>query len=152
VRADSAIEDRPTILIIDDDPDVLQLLRLMLETEGFDAVLAPDGPTGLRRLAEQPPDVVLLDIMMPGMDGWQVLQALATHPDPPAVVVVSAKTASSDRSRAFELGATGYLCKPFSPEDLVRSIDDALEPGDVTPEPTWRQLLNALGHPRSRTS
>jgi DNA-binding response OmpR family regulator len=148
--SNTAIEDRPTVLIIDDDPDVLQLLRLMLETEGFDAVLAPDGPTGLRRLADSPPDVVLLDIMMPGMDGWQVLRALASHPNPPAVVVVSAKTADADRTRAFELGATGYLCKPFSPEDLVQSIDDALEPEAAASEPTWRQILHALGRPRSR--
>ena len=148
--SNTAIEDRPTVLIIDDDPDVLHLLRLMLETEGYDAVLAPDGPTGLRRLADTPPDVVLLDIMMPGMDGWQVLRALATHPNPPAVVVVSAKTAAADRTRAFELGATGYLCKPFSPEDLVQSIDDALEPEGAASEPTWRQLLHRLGRPRSR--
>jgi DNA-binding response OmpR family regulator len=149
VVSNTAIEDRPTVLIIDDDPDVLQLLRLMLETEGFDAVLAPDGPTGLLRLADTLPDVVLLDIMMPGMDGWQVLQALAMHPDPPAVVVVSAKTADADRTRAFELGATGYLCKPFSPEDLVQSIDDALEPGAAPNDGPWRQLLQALGRPRS---
>src|SRR5205807_10003183 len=83
------------VLIVDDEPDVLLLLRVNLEAAGYQTVLAADGETALIKIDESDPDVVLLDIMMPVMDGWGVLRALSERDNAPRVVVVSAK--SSDR-------------------------------------------------------
>jgi two-component system, OmpR family, response regulator len=113
---------RSKVLIIDDDPDVLQLLRLVLEQAGYAPALASDGLTALRRIEEERPMVVLLDVMMPVMDGWEVLEMLAQAPSHPPVVVISAKSTERDRARAFELGAAEYVAKPFTPESVVATI------------------------------
>jgi DNA-binding response OmpR family regulator len=113
---------RGKVLIIDDDPDVLQLLRLVLERAGYSPALAGDGLTGLRRIREEHPLVVLLDVMMPLMDGWKVLETLSAAPTRPPVVVISAKSTERDRARAFELGAAEYLAKPFTPESVVETV------------------------------
>jgi len=120
-----------TILIVDDEPDVLLLLRVNLEAAGYQTVLAADGETALIKIDESDPDVVLLDIMMPVMDGWGVLRALAERDNAPRVVVVSAKSSDRDIVRALTSGALDYITKPFDPDDLVgvvaRTIDDSLD-------------------------
>ena len=88
---------KPKVLIVDDEPDVLLSLRVILEASGFDPSLAADGETALRRIDEEHPDVVLLDIMMPVLDGWYVLSELAGRPRRPHVIVCSAKTGEADR-------------------------------------------------------
>ncbi len=107
------------VLIVDDEPDVLLLLRVNLEAAGYETVLAADGEMALNRIAEADPDVVLLDIMMPVMDGWGVLRALADRDQAPRVVVVSAKSSDRDVVRALTSGAVDYVTKPFDPDDLV---------------------------------
>ena len=116
------MSDRPKILIVDDEPDVLLTLRMILEAEGFDPLLAADGETALRRVDDERPDLVVLDIMMPVLDGWFVLAELGGRATRPAVVVCSAKSGESDRVRAAELGADEYVTKPFEPDDLVEVI------------------------------
>ena len=110
------------VLIVDDEPDILLMLRVNLEADGFETALAADGETALRRIAEERFDVVLLDVMMPVMDGWGVLQGLSGESDAPRVIVVSAKSSDRDVLRALELGASDYVKKPFSPEELSALI------------------------------
>jgi len=107
------------VLIVDDEPDVLLLLRVNLEAAGYETVLAADGETALSRIDDSDPDVVLLDIMMPVMDGWGVLRVLSERDSPPRVVVVSAKSSDRDIVRALSAGALDYITKPFDPDDLV---------------------------------
>jgi DNA-binding response OmpR family regulator len=97
----------PRVLIVDDEPDVLLLLRIELEAEGYETLLAADGETAMRRIAEERPDVVLLDVMMPVVDGWGVLRRLADAGSTTRVIVLSAKANDSDVVRALELGAHG---------------------------------------------
>ena len=125
---------KPRILIVDDEPDVLLTLRLLLEGEGFEPSLAAEGETALRRIDEESPDLVLLDIMMPVLDGWMVLAQLAERPRRPRVVVCSAKTSELDMSRARELGAAAYVTKPFDPAELVETLRGVLA-GNVGPAP-----------------
>ena len=112
------------VLIVDDEPDILLMLRLRLEAEGFDTALAADGEKALEQLDAAPCDVMLLDVMMPVLDGWAVLERLAELPAAPPVIVVSAKTSSADIARARQLGASNYVTKPFSFPDLRRVIDE----------------------------
>jgi DNA-binding response OmpR family regulator len=118
--------DRAKILVIDDDPDVLLLLRHTLESEGFHTTLAGEGETALKRIEAERPDVVLLDVMMPVMDGWAVLERISAKPRPPRVIIVSAKVGEQDRVRALTLGAVEYVTKPFNPAKLVRAIREVL--------------------------
>ncbi|HZN15957.1 MAG TPA: response regulator [Acidimicrobiales bacterium] len=111
------------VLIVDDEPDILLMLRLTLEAEGFTTALAADGEKALERLDEAQFDVMLLDVMMPVLDGWGVLERLQGRADAPAVIIVSAKTAAQDIARATALGAAEYVTKPFSVSDLKRVID-----------------------------
>jgi DNA-binding response OmpR family regulator len=111
----------PKVLIVDDEPDILLMLRINLEA---------DGETALRRIDDEGPDVVLLDVMMPVMDGWSVLDALSSRADAPRVIVLSAKTATRDVRRALDLGAAEYLTKPFEPEGLLSTVARILRSTD----------------------
>jgi two-component system alkaline phosphatase synthesis response regulator PhoP len=117
---------RRRVLIVDDDPDILLLLRYDLEAEGFETVLASDGSTALRRIEDERPDVVILDLMMPVLDGWAALERIQDLSRPPQVVVLSAKTAETDRERARNLGAVAYVAKPFDVQHLVETIKAAM--------------------------
>ncbi|MDQ1402375.1 MAG: hypothetical protein QOG03_691 [Actinomycetota bacterium] len=110
------------VLIVDDEPDILLMLRVNLEADGYETALAADGETALRRISEEHFDIVLLDVMMPVMDGWGVLQGLSGETEKPRVVVVSAKSSARDVARALELGAADYVTKPFSPVELSELI------------------------------
>lgn len=111
------------VLVVDDEPDILLMLRIALETEGHDPTLAADGESALARLDDESFDCVLLDLMMPVMDGLEVMNRLRGRPHAPPVVVFSAKSSIDDMVRAFESGATDYLLKPFSPAGLARLIE-----------------------------
>lgn len=120
------------VLIVDDEPDVLLTLRVILEASGFEPSLAADGETALRRIDVEHPDVVLLDIMMPVLDGWFVLAELAGRPKRPRVIVCSAKSADVDKVRARDLGADAYVVKPWDPENLIATIRSVLSGGQDT--------------------
>ena len=111
------------VLIVDDEPDVLLLLRVNLEAAGYETVLAADGETALSRIDDSNPDVVLLDIMMPVMDGWGVLRVLSDRDVAPRVVVVSAKSSDRDVVRALTSGALDYITKPFDPDALIDIVE-----------------------------
>lgn len=114
------------VLIVDDEPDILLMLRVNLEAEGYETALAADGEKALQRIAEDAPDVVLLDVMMPVMDGWGVLSALQDHAAPPPVVVVSAKSSDRDIATALSLGAVAFVTKPFEPHQVIGEVERVL--------------------------
>jgi CheY-like chemotaxis protein len=117
-----------SVLVVDDEPQVVWMLRFSLEAEGYRTLEARDGRAALEEIRRHRPDLVLLDVMMPVMDGWSVLEALQALPEPerPRVVVVSARASLRDRAKAAELGADAFVAKPFNVEDLldlVRTLD-----------------------------
>ena len=116
----------PTILIVDDEPDILLVLRMGFEDEGYDVVMAADGEMALARMTEHRPDVVVLDLMMPVLDGYGVLDRLRDRSDRPPVVVLSAKSEQADVDRALGLGATEFVSKPFDLDRLVAIVASTL--------------------------
>lgn len=114
------------MLVVDDEPDILLLHRLNLERAGHHVLLAADGVKALERIDADRPDVVVLDVMMPALDGWGVLDRLRTHTAPPPVVVVSAKSTREDIDRALASGAAAYLAKPFDSDRLVAVVASLL--------------------------
>lgn len=114
----------PVVLVVDDDATIRRLLQITLETEGFAVVTANDGNEGLERARSDRPDLVLLDIMMPGMDGLQVCHTLKNDPeskDTP-IVLLSAKAQSHDVELGLRVGADDYITKPPDLLDLVTRI------------------------------
>ena len=118
-----------TVLVVDDEPQVVWMLRFSLEAEGYQTLAAGDGRAALDEIRRHRPPMMLLDIMMPVMDGWSVLEELATFPEEerPRVVVVSARTSQRDRAKAVELGADAFVAKPFNIDDLL-AVLGKLEP------------------------
>ncbi len=118
-----------TILIVDDEEDVLDLLQLVFETSGFTVRRASNGKAAVSSAYESPPDVILLDVMMPEMDGWQVLRTLKgderTRSVP--VVMLSARAERRDKMIGLQEGAEGYIAKPFSPAEVVREVQSFLD-------------------------
>jgi DNA-binding response OmpR family regulator len=115
---------KPRVLIVEDDPDLLVVLRVNLTAIGVEPILAGDGRTAISRIQAERPDAVVLDVMLPGIDGWSVLEDLHALGDPVPIVVCSAKKDVEDMERARELGASGYVVKPF---DIDRLIDAVME-------------------------
>lgn len=120
------------VLIVDDEPDILLMMRVNLEAQGYETAMAADGETALQRVGEEHFDLMLLDVMMPVMDGWGVLDNLPHFENPPRVVVVSAKSSDKDVARALDAGAVDYLTKPFSPNHLAGVIADVLRMDEIT--------------------
>ncbi|MDD5748182.1 MAG: response regulator [Actinomycetota bacterium] len=120
-------EKRIRVLIIDDDPGIIKVISLILETRGFETTEAKDGISGIEIAKRENPDVILLDIMMPELDGYEVIKRLKRDPDTWSipVVFVTAKTTTEAMEMGTSLGASGYLTKPFHPEDLIAMIKEA---------------------------
>jgi two-component system alkaline phosphatase synthesis response regulator PhoP len=110
-----------SVHVVDDEPKVVWMLQFSLEAEGFQTFAAREGRTALDELREHRPQLMLLDIMMPVMDGWSVLQEIRDLPETerPRVVVVSARATLRDRAKAAELGAIAFVAKPFNVDDLL---------------------------------
>ncbi len=129
-----------TVLIVDDEPDIVLFVRVNMEMQGHDVLTAPDGEAGLVAVREMRPDVVVLDVMMPRLDGWQVLECLKADSDllvrTIPVVMLTALGTDYDQVRGGIEGAVQYLPKPVTPDTLVRAVQGALE-GD--PEPVQRK-------------
>lgn len=115
----------PRVLIVEDDPDLLVVLRVNLTAAGLEPILAGDGRTAVSRIEAERPDAVLLDVMLPGIDGWHVLEQLHQMGDPVPVVVCSAKKNPEDMAKAEELGAVAYVVKPFDIDRLVDAVSTA---------------------------
>jgi DNA-binding response OmpR family regulator len=122
-------------LIVDDEPDILLMLRVSLEGAGFTTALAADGDVALQRVRAEAFDLILLDVMMPVLDGWGVLEALQDAADSPKIIVLSAKSAPRDVAKAMGLGAAAYLTKPFDIDSLVTAIETVLADARVGEAP-----------------
>jgi signal transduction histidine kinase/DNA-binding response OmpR family regulator len=121
---DGSAGDAPSVLVVDDETDTLDFLRDTLRSEGFRVVAAHDGRQALEALAKARPDLVLLDIMMPEQSGFEVLEALAQHPDTASipVVVLTARADDVDAQRGLALGARKYMSKPFDVQALIAEV------------------------------
>ena len=117
------------VLIIDDDKWIAVSTAMVLEAEGFAVSSALSGPQGIEMAAAEAPDVILLDIMMPGMDGWETLERLKQNPATQSipVIVFTAREHTRGRARTQELGAVEYFRKPFRPELLIQTIRQHLQ-------------------------
>ena len=113
-----------SVLVVDDDPVILRLLQVNFELEGIGVVTAPDGEEGLKLAQSDPPDLVISDIMMPKVNGLELLAALRSSPDTAAmpVILLSAKAQVADVQRGLELGADDYVTKPFDPLELIDRV------------------------------
>ena len=112
------MQKRPRVMMVDDDQEVLQMLRRVFEFEGFDVTTAADGSSALALFAQSQPDVVILDIALPGLDGYQVLENIRQSSDIP-VIMLTAMRELEPLHRAMSLGADDYVSKPFRPLELV---------------------------------
>ncbi len=112
------------VLVVDDDPDIRMLVAFALEDSGYTVRQATDGATALAALAQSAPDAMVLDVMMPGTDGFGVLRGMRAERLAPGtrVLILTCKTEERDHLRGWELGADEYLTKPFDPEELVNRI------------------------------
>ncbi len=117
---------RPRVLIVEDDPDTLVILRINLTAAGVEPMLAGDGRTAIERIEAESPDAVLLDVLLPGIDGWQVLEQLHAKGDPVPVIVCSGKDNMHDLQRARDLGAVAYLVKPFDIDRLIEVTSEVV--------------------------
>jgi two-component system alkaline phosphatase synthesis response regulator PhoP len=117
------------VLVVDDEPQVVWMLQFSLQAEGYQTYVARDGRKALDEIRAHHPKVMLLDIMMPVMDGWSVLEEVRGLPaeDRPRVVVVSARSSLRDRNKAAELGADAFVPKPFNVDDLLAVLHDLTE-------------------------
>ena len=111
----------PLILIAEDDADIRALLRLYLEGEGFRVLEAEDGMQALALARENPPDMAILDIMMPHMNGFELTRALRKYSDVP-ILILSAKSQDNDKILGLNLGADDYIAKPFNPVEIVARV------------------------------
>jgi DNA-binding response OmpR family regulator len=119
-----------SVLVVDDEPQVVWVLQFSLEAEGYQTFAANNGIEALAEIAEHHPKLMVLDIMMPTMDGWSVLEEMTKLPreERPRVVIVSALASLRDRAKASELGADAYVPKPFNVDELLevlRGLDQA---------------------------
>lgn len=116
---------RYKILLVDDDPTLLGFLSEFLIDQSFDVVTAPSGADALRAAFKEQPDIVVLDVMMPGMDGWTVVSRLRELSDMP-IILLTAKTSEEDKLRGFRLGVDDYVTKPFSFAELLARVQAVL--------------------------
>src|SRR5690349_23777901 len=167
---------RRRILLVEDDPKTRTTVALYLEREGYDVATAADGVEALERAREREPHLVVLDLMLPRMDGLAVCRALRESPSVPGIIMVTARTTEDDKLTGLDLGADDYVTKPFSPRELmarVRAVlrraaeEDVVEIGGITIDrvrrevrageaevpltPTEYRLLDALATAAGRT-
>ena len=118
-----------SVLVVDDEPMARTLLRLMLVRAGFEVVEAADGFDALDKVKVNCPDLILLDVMMPGIDGFTVCETLRNDAETATlpIIMLSAKTDLTSISKGLRVGATKYLTKPISPDELTRHVHDALD-------------------------
>ena len=116
------------VLVIDDEAPIRLLCRVNLEAEGMEVLEAADGPTGLETARAERPDVILLDVMMPGLDGWRVAEELLDDERTAEIPIVflTARAELRDRARGIDLGGVDYVTKPFNPVELAPLVRDLL--------------------------
>ncbi|MFC2022632.1 response regulator transcription factor [Chloroflexota bacterium] len=123
------------VLVVDDDAKTVELVKLYLDRDGYRVITAYDGNTALRLVREAHPELIVLDLMLPGMDGLQVCRAIRAESDVP-IIMLTARTTEEDRLAGLDLGADDYVTKPFSPRELAARVRVVLRrlPGERNPE------------------
>ena len=113
-----------SVLVVDDEPNIVQSLEFLMTAAGFEVRIARDGDAALAAVAEQTPDLVLLDVMIPGRDGYEVCRELRANPDWQTIriIMLTARGRESERQKGIDLGADLYVTKPFSTRDLVEQV------------------------------
>ena len=126
--ADEGAEKAPRVAVIDDDPDMVKVIRVILRVAGIEVLEAFSGIRGFALVKRELPDAVLLDIMMPDIDGFEVLRKLKLDPETNhiPVIFVSARTGREHIDKGLSLGAQGYITKPFKPDHLVGQVKEVL--------------------------
>jgi CheY-like chemotaxis protein len=122
----------PRVLVVDDDAVIVRLLEVNFRLDGFEVETATRGEDAIRKAVELHPDVIVMDVMMPGLDGWAVTERLREDPgtaDTP-IVLLSARVRDDDRSRGYALGVVDYVTKPFDPTSLVEVVRSHLSGGE----------------------
>ncbi len=143
---------RQTILVVDDEPDIVEIIQYNLEKSGFDVIVAADGPVALEKARDETPDLIVLDLMLPGLEGTDVCRILKqddrTRSIP--ILMLTAKSEEIDRIIGLELGADDYVVKPFSPREIALRIRNILRrrsapetPGPVRAGPL---VIDVEGH------
>ena len=143
---------RQTILVVDDEPDIVEIIQYNLEKSGFDVIMAADGPSALEKARDETPDLIVLDLMLPGLEGTDVCRILKqderTRSIP--ILMLTAKSEEIDRIIGLELGADDYVVKPFSPREIALRIRNILRrrsapetPGPVRAGPL---VIDVEGH------
>jgi DNA-binding response OmpR family regulator len=122
------VSGRPLVLVADDDPDILSLVTLRLELDGYEVIGAPDGERAVEEALERTPDLALIDVTMPKLDGYEVAERLRQHEPTSAIpiILLTARVQDSDVARGIEAGADDYVKKPFSTADLRMRVQAAL--------------------------
>lgn len=120
------------ILVVDDEPPILRLMEFILAREGHQMLVAVNGEEALAQVAEHKPDLILLDIMMPRIDGYEVVRRLRADPDHAAIpiIMLSAKAQDADVQKGVDVGVNEYVTKPFSPPHLVEVVNKYLQPAN----------------------
>ncbi len=143
------------ILLVDDEPNIIELAQLYLEREGYRIITAPDGKTALEIVDRERPVLMVLDLMMPEVDGLEVCRTLRGKKDPVAILMLTARDEDIDKILGLELGADDYLTKPFNPRELVARVkavlrrssaqgnekgDELIQIGDILIDPQRREV------------
>ena len=129
-----------TVLIVEDDRNIADLLRLYLEKEGYEVVIANDGLKGVELFKSSQPSLVLLDVMLPGMDGWGVCRAIRSESKTP-IIMLTAKSETEDKVRGLKQGADDYITKPFEMKEVLARIEAVLRRSGIEPEKASRRLV-----------
>ena len=122
----------PMILVVDDEPSIVEVVSLYLQRAGYRVKIAQDGQTALREMARELPDLVVLDLMLPNVDGWEITRRLRAEGDTP-IIMLTARKEEADRILGLEMGADDYMVKPFSPQELVSRVRAVMRRTHGTP-------------------
>lgn len=128
-----------TVLIVEDDRNIADLLRLYLEKEGYTVVIAPDGMRGVEQFRTVHPSLVLLDVMLPWLDGWGVCRAIRAESQTP-IIMLTAKSETEDKVNGLKQGADDYITKPFEMKEVLARIEAVLRRSGIEPEKSRRRL------------
>ncbi|MBI9075205.1 MAG: response regulator transcription factor [Desulfatibacillum sp.] len=145
---------KTSILVVDDEEDILELLKFNLEREGFKVICSETGEKALQAVRNSPPDLVLLDLMLPGINGLEVARALKSNPNTSSipVIMLTAKGDESDVVRGLEIGADDYVTKPFSPRVIVARVRAVMRRQTAEPDDGFqaREIHGITIHPGRR--
>lgn len=122
------------ILVVDDEPNIVELARLYLRNEGYEVLTADSGPAALDAARQASPDLIVLDIMLPGLDGWEVCRQIRQFSQAP-IIMLTARSDDVDKIVGLELGADDYMVKPFNPRELVARVKAVLRRSDTVASP-----------------